>query len=55
MKENELHQQLNRFKVEELEPRLEMAKWTAKVSSTQNFKTGDVTMSEEITYTTTTD
>lgn len=42
---------LNEFKVDELEQRLEMGKWSAKVGTSTNTKTQVTTVKTEIGWT----
>lgn len=50
MKQNENNSLIVDFKIEELEPRLEMGKWSAKAGSKQDWKTGTVTTYQEISW-----
>lgn len=40
---------MKKFDVKEMENRLEMAKWSASISSTQDFKTGGTILTEKVT------
>lgn len=50
MKQEELELLSSNFKIEELEPRLEMGKWSGKAGSTQNWETGTITTYQEISF-----
>lgn len=52
MEQKELETFSKKFKIEELEPRLEMGKWSGKAGSTQNWQTGAVTTYQEISFST---
>ncbi|MFW5804069.1 MAG: hypothetical protein ACOCWG_02440 [bacterium] len=43
---------IDKFKIEELEPRLEMGKWSGKAGSSQNWSTGEVTTNQEVSWST---
>jgi len=50
MKQSEINSVILDFNVEELEPRLEMGKWSAKAGSKQDWKTGTVTTYQEVEW-----
>ncbi|MFW5804068.1 MAG: hypothetical protein ACOCWG_02435 [bacterium] len=51
MKNKDISSHLEHFKIEELEPRLEMGKWSAVAKSEQNWSTGTNTVQVGARYT----